>query len=98
MAMAVMVVMMMAVIMTVTAGSRVARGGARRRNASISLQLLHTSSVHVSGISARSLQTSVRQEFDNGFEILHSALRRPRQSNDQGLVTNPGDWPGHHGN
>lgn len=96
MAMAVMVVVVM-VMVTVMAGRRVPRGVAGRRDASVSLQFLHASSMHVSRVGTGSLQTSVGQQLDNGFEVLHSTLWRSGQSNDQGLVTNPGNRPGHHG-
>lgn len=85
--MAMAMVMMVVVVMLVT-----------RSKARFGLQLVQTTSMHLSRVRTSRLETGMRQKLHNRFKIFHSSFRGPGQGDYQRLIANTGDRPGHHRN
>lgn len=63
----------------------------------VRLELLDTPRVQGPRVSARRLETGVRQRLDDGLQVLLGALGGAGQGHDDGLVPHARDGPRHHG-
>ena len=90
--MAAVTVIMIVVMVMLTIGSRC---HGNRCDACVFLELLQSSTVNRSGISTSSLHASMRQQFEDGLQILFGSFRRARKSQNERLIAYASDRSRH---